>query len=109
MDADNNVWWKHQIEDAHAQGYHKRACNYSWERVISELYNSGRGKHNKPIVNLLRAENVEVRGKREKQKDFYACISLLRETGNESQEKNVFWTHHTVRLVNTQKNIKKIP
>lgn len=83
MSLESDMLQKHYIVDDYMQGEHQRAFICDLAEVMSKLYASGRERHAKQIIGLLRAKNFELNWLRETLKEVFAQLRLVRDTGNE--------------------------
>lgn len=74
MCAVNDALREHRIVEYCKHEEHSRACIYDWVGIISELYDSGRGRHAKRVVALLRTEIFKLNGRQETLKNVPVCI-----------------------------------
>lgn len=74
MFPENDVSQKHCIVDDYKLGEYAKAYIYDWAEVILDLYDSGKERHRKQIVDQLYAENFELNEIREALKDVSATL-----------------------------------
>lgn len=72
--SENDLSREYRIVAECKQGEHARVCICDWAEAKSKQYDSGRKRHAKQIVDLVRAENFELNGIPETLKDVSACV-----------------------------------
>lgn len=80
--------WEPRIVDDYKQEKYTKACIYDWVHVILELYDIGRERYARQIVDLLHTKNIELNKIQVRLKDIFACIRFVGDTSNEQLKIN---------------------